>query len=56
MADDSGSVGFFAAEILAKTAERQPQKTALITKQEELSFAELIERVQALAAHLQQQP
>ena len=53
MADDSGSVGLFAAEILAKTAERQPQKTALIAKEEELSFAELIERVQALAAHLQ---
>jgi hypothetical protein len=32
MADDSGSVGFFAAEILTKTAERQPQKTALIAK------------------------
>jgi len=55
MANDTGSLGFFAAEILAKTAERQPQKTALIAKEEELSFAELNQRVHALAAHLQQE-
>ena len=55
MANDTGSVGFFAAEILAKTAERQPQKIALIAKEEELSFAALNQRVQALAAHLQQE-
>jgi long-chain acyl-CoA synthetase len=55
MANDTGSVGFFAAEILANTAERQPQKTALIAKEEELSFAALDQRVQALAAHLQQE-
>ena len=55
MANDTGSVGFFAAEILAKTAERQPQKTALIAKEEELTFAALNQRVQALAAHLQQE-
>lgn len=55
MANDTGSLGFFAAEILAKTAERQPQKTALIAKEEELSFAALNQRVQSLAAHLQQE-
>ncbi|HUF43392.1 MAG TPA: AMP-binding protein [Verrucomicrobiae bacterium] len=55
MANDTGSVGFFAAELLAKTAERQPQKTALIAKEEELSFGALNERVHALAAHLQQE-
>ena len=54
MADDTGSVGFFAAEILAKTAEQRPQKTAIIAKEEELTFAALNQRVQALAAHLQQ--
>ena len=55
MANDSGSVGFFATEVLAKTAERQPHKTALIAKEEELSFGELNRRVQSLAAHLQQE-
>jgi len=55
MANDTGSVGFFAAEMLAKTAERQPQKTALIAKEEELSFGALNQRVHALAAHLQQE-
>jgi hypothetical protein len=32
MANDTDSVGFFAAEVLQRTAERQPQKTAIITK------------------------
>ena len=55
MANDSGSVGFFAAETLEKTAARQPQKTALIAKEEELSFGMLAERVRALAAELQKE-
>src|SRR5687768_1592418 len=55
MANDTRSVGFFAAEILAKTAERQPEKMALIAKEEQLSFAALNQRVQALAAHLQEE-
>jgi long-chain acyl-CoA synthetase len=55
MANDSGSIGFLAAERLAQTAERQPHKTALIAKEEQLTFAELNERVQALAVHLQQE-
>jgi long-chain acyl-CoA synthetase len=54
MANDSGSVGFFAAQVLDKTAHRQPHKTAIITKDEELTFAALNQRVQGLAAHLQQ--
>ena len=54
MANDSGSLGFFAAEVLEKTAHRQPQKTAIITKDEELTFADLNQRVHGLAANLQQ--
>ena len=54
MANDSGSLGFFAAEVLEKTAHRQPQKTAIITKDEELTFADLNQRVRGLAANLQQ--
>src|SRR4051812_40594082 len=53
MANDSGSIGFFAAAVLEHTAERQPQKTAIITKDEELTYAELSRRVYALASHLQ---
>lgn len=55
MANDSDSVGFFAAEVLARTAERQPGKTAIISKDEELTFSALNERVHVLAAHLQRQ-
>ncbi|HTN71261.1 MAG TPA: class I adenylate-forming enzyme family protein [Methylomirabilota bacterium] len=55
MANDSSSIGFFAADALEKTAARQPQKTALIAKEEELTFAALNQRVQALATHLQKE-
>src|SRR5919198_1213888 len=55
MANDSGSVGFFAAEILEWTAERHPLKTAIIAKDEELTFSALTQRVHALAAHLQKE-
>jgi long-chain acyl-CoA synthetase len=54
MANDSGSVGFFAAEVLEKTAHRQPHKAAIIAKDEELTFAVLNQRVHGLAANLQQ--
>ncbi|HXV84573.1 MAG TPA: AMP-binding protein [Candidatus Binatia bacterium] len=54
MAKDSGSVGFFAAEVLDQTAQRLPEKTAIITKDEELTFATLNQKVHGLAAHLQQ--
>jgi long-chain acyl-CoA synthetase len=55
MANDTHSVGFYAAEVLEQTAARQPQKTAIIAKEEQLTFAELNERVRALAGHLQQE-
>ncbi len=53
MADNTGSVGFFAAEVLAATAARQGQKIALIAKEEQLTFAELNRQALALASHLQ---
>jgi long-chain acyl-CoA synthetase len=55
MANDSGSVGFFAGEILERTAGRQGQKTAVIAKDDELTFAQLNQRVHALAVHLQRE-
>jgi len=55
MANDTNSVGFFAAEVLRETATRQAQKTAIITKDEELNFGTLDERVQALAVNLQRE-
>jgi long-chain acyl-CoA synthetase len=55
MANDSGQIGFFAAEALEKTAAQQPQKKAIIAKEEELTFAVLNQRVQALAGHLQKE-
>jgi long-chain acyl-CoA synthetase len=55
MANYTDSVGFYAAEVLDRTAERQPQKTALIAKEEELTFGALNQRVHALAGHLQQE-
>jgi long-chain acyl-CoA synthetase len=55
MANDSSPVGFFAAEALEKIAARQPQKKAIIAKEEELTFAALVQRVEALAAHLEKE-
>jgi len=52
MANNTHSVGFFAAQVLNQTAARQPHKTAIITKEEELTFAALNQRVHALAGHL----
>ena len=53
MANDPGSIGFFAAEVLEKTAHQYPQKKAIITKDEDLTFADLNERVHGLAINLQ---
>ena len=53
MANDTDSVAFYAAEVLARTAALQPHKTAIIAKEEELTFAALNQRVGALAGHLQ---
>jgi long-chain acyl-CoA synthetase len=53
LADYSNSVGFFAAELLDQAAQKHPTKTAIISKEEELTFAVLNRRVHALAGHLQ---
>jgi long-chain acyl-CoA synthetase len=55
MANDSYSVGFFAAEALERTSQRQPQKTALIAKDEKLTFSTLNQQVETLAGHLQRE-
>ena len=55
MANDTGSVGFFAAEILERAVARQAQKTAVITKDEVLTFGALNRQVCSLATHLQQE-
>jgi long-chain acyl-CoA synthetase len=55
MADHTHSLGFFAAEALDRTAQRHPQKTAIIAKDEELSFSVLSQRVRALASHLREE-
>lgn len=55
MANDSHPIGFFAAEVLERTAERQPNKTAIIAKEEQMTFAALNARVHALAGHLQKE-
>jgi long-chain acyl-CoA synthetase len=55
MANNSDSVAFRAAEVLQRTAERHPEKIAIISKEEELTFRALNQRVCAMAAHLQQE-
>src|SRR6185312_2790957 len=55
MANDPDSVGFFAAVVLEDMARLQPHKTAVISKDEEITFEELNRRVHALAAHLQKE-
>jgi long-chain acyl-CoA synthetase len=52
MANHTDSVGLYAAELLAITAKRQPQKTAIISKEEQMTFGELNARVTALAGQL----
>ena len=53
MANHINPVGFFAAELLDQAAQEHPNKTAIIDKEEELSFSVLNRRVHALAGHLQ---
>ena len=55
MANDPDSLGFFAAVALDIMARRQPHKTAVVSKDEEITFAELNRRVHAQAAHLQKE-
>src|SRR5262245_29615072 len=54
MANDSSSIAFFDAEVLEKTARPHTQKTAIMTKDDELTFADLNQRINGLAASLQQ--
>lgn len=52
-ADTHERIAFFAGEVLAETARKQPAKAALIARQEQMTFATLDERVTSLAGHLQ---
>jgi long-chain acyl-CoA synthetase len=52
MANDTHSIGFFPGDVLAATARKFAQKTALICKDEELSFGALDDKATALAARL----
>lgn len=53
MANHIHPVGFFAGELLDKAAQVHPNKTAIIDKEEKLSFSVLNRRVHALAGQLQ---
>jgi long-chain acyl-CoA synthetase len=53
MAVHSDQIGFFVAAKLEAAARRHPKKPALAAREGQLSFGELVEQVQSLAAHLQ---
>jgi long-chain acyl-CoA synthetase len=53
VASDTHQLGFFVGEILERAAQKYPEKTALISKEGELTFSALDEKVACLAAHLQ---
>lgn len=53
MANHIHTVGFFAGELLDQAAQVHPNKTAIIDKEEKLSFSVLNRRVHALAGQLQ---
>jgi long-chain acyl-CoA synthetase len=53
MANHSDQVGFFVGDILEGTARKHPEKTALISREGELTFRAVNERVTSLASHLQ---
>jgi long-chain acyl-CoA synthetase len=52
MANDSHSIAFFVGDVLAGTARKFAAKTALICREEVMSFGALDEKVSALAARL----
>jgi long-chain acyl-CoA synthetase len=52
MANDSHSIAFFAGDVLAATARKFAEKTALICKDEQLTFGALDAKVSALAGRL----
>ncbi len=53
MAIDYNQAGFFVGEVLEQTAQRYPDKTALIAKEGEMTFSQVNERASSLAGHLQ---
>ncbi len=53
MAIDSNQAGFFVGEVLEQTTQRYPNKTALIAKEGEMTFAQVNEKARCLAGHLQ---
>lgn len=53
MANDTDKIGFFAGEVLEATARQYPDKTAIIAREERLTFSALNEKARALASHLQ---
>ncbi len=55
MANNSSQIGFFVGERLEKSSRAQPAKTALISREDEITFAELNEKVNSLAGHLQRE-
>jgi len=55
MANDSYKAGFFVGAVLERSAQRYPEKKALISKEGELSFKELNAQVTSLALHLQRE-
>lgn len=52
MANDPHQVGFFAGDILERSARKWPEKIALISREGELTFAEASRKVANLAGHL----
>ena len=55
MANDPHQVGFFVGEVLEGTARKYPEKTALIFRDETLTFRALDEAVSSLARYLQKE-
>jgi len=53
MANDTNQSGFFVGEILERTAQRHPDKTALIAKEGKMTFSQVNEKSSYLASHLQ---
>lgn len=52
MAKHTGQIGFFAGQVLEKTAKRHPDKTALIAREGKLTFSEVDEKVNCLGGNL----
>src|SRR3989338_4454112 len=55
MAKHTDQVAFFAGEVLEKTAESYPNKTALIAREGKLTFSEINEKVNCLGGNLRKE-